>query len=125
MIYDFPAITPSGVTMTPGSRPATSRAAAIGEPHVTLHSAAITNQTVSFSFIGLGPGQTQSIKNHAHAAMGRFHRFMIPPATWGASPDKTLPNYGWEYASMPEISDLPCGLHDVKVDLQMVPLDRS
>jgi hypothetical protein len=120
----FPALVPSMRTFTPGEYGHTPWRTMGGRQSQSRHSNAITNQRVRFTFLGLSQAQRDLIKAHWINRRGRALLFSLPSQVWSGTTDPTVftpPGYAWRYASRPTILDVPCGLHDVTVELVMEP----
>jgi hypothetical protein len=65
---------------------------------------------------------------HWSASNGRFGLFALPNEVWSGSADPaafTPAGYLWKYADVPQVDEIPCGLHDVALELELVPINAS
>ena len=120
----FPALVPSGRTFTPGDYAHTVWRSMGGRSSRSRHSSIITGQRVRLSFLGLVQADLVLILQHWINRRGRFYTFDLPDEIWSGTdnPGEFTPaGYAWKYVAPPEVEDVGCGLHDVTVELELLP----
>jgi hypothetical protein len=116
----FPALIPSGRTFTPGEYGQTTWRSMGGRSSRSRHSNIITNQRLRLTFLGLDQAGLVQILGHWINRRGRALTFGLPPETFSGTADPavfTPAGYAWRYVARPAVDDVPCGLHDVTVEL--------
>ena len=120
----FPALVPSGRTFTPGDYAHTVWRSMGGRSSRSRHSSIITGQRVRLSFLGLVQADLVLILQHWINRRGRFYTFDLPDEVWSGTDDPsefTPAGYAWKYVAPPAVEDVGCGLHDVTVELELLP----
>lgn len=117
---DFPALTASGRTFSPGSYPSTTYGAISGVENRVRHSNEVVESSLSLEFIGLTEAEMLSVLEHYDESTGSYGAFYLPAdvlAGVSVAGDYTLTGYAWSYLDSPVVVDYPCGGHDVTVVL--------
>jgi len=120
----FPALKPSSRVFTPGAQPHTPRRSMGGRASQSSHSDLLLGQSLQLTFLAISSQQLQAILTHWAACRGRFGAFNLPSDVLSgeANPSQFTPaGYQWRYLERPSVDDVPCGLHDVSVTLELVP----
>lgn len=119
----FPALSPSSRTFTPGEYPNTAYTAWSGKEGRVRHSNVMLSSSIRLSFLGLTEAQMLSILSHYQGQLGSFSSFDIPDEVVSGLSilDLQLTGYAWRYADPPQVTDLPCGGHNVEVALESIP----
>ena len=121
---NFPALTPSSRTFTPGTFPHSEIPTLLGLQTRVMTSNVQLNQRLRLSFAALTEDEMLSIRTHYTGQQGRFINFYIPNSLLSGmnTPASFTPTgYSWTYAAPPQISDVACGRYDVAVELATVP----
>jgi hypothetical protein len=121
---NFPSLTPSSRTFTPGRHPHSEIPTLSGLQTRVRTSNVILEQSLRLSFAGLTETEMLSIRTHYIGQQGRFLSFTIPDdllSGMGTPAGFTPTGYSWTYAAVPQISDVACGRYDVSVELATVP----
>jgi hypothetical protein len=121
---NFPTLTPSSRTFTPGRHPHSEIPTLSGLQTRVRTSNVILEQRLRLSFAALTETEMLSIRTHYIDQQGRFLSFFIPNALlsgMSAPASFTPTGYSWTYAAAPQISDVACGRYDVSVELATVP----
>lgn len=121
---NFPTLTPSSRTFTPGRHPHSEIPTLSGLQTRVRTSNVILEQSLRLSFAGLTETEMLSIRTHYIGQQGRFLSFTIPDdllSGMGTPASFTPTGYSWTYVAPPQISDVACGRYDVSVELATVP----
>jgi hypothetical protein len=121
---NFPFVTPSSRTFTPGRHPHSEIPTLSGLQTRVRTSNVILEQSLRLSFAALTETEMLSIRTHYIGQQGRFLSFTIPDdllSGMGTPAGFTPTGYSWTYAAVPQISDVACGRYDVSVELATVP----
>jgi len=124
----FPALTPSSRTFTPGQYPYALTAGLSGNESRVRESAAMTSSQLRLAFSAITEAQMLSILSHYQGQLGAFYAFSLPADLWSGMATAsafTLTDYSWRYAEPPSVSDLPCGNHNVDIELVSVTPESS
>jgi hypothetical protein len=120
----FPALIPSSRVFTPGDYGHTQWRTMGSRSTRSRHSNIVTGQQLQLRFMALNQASLQLILAHWINRRGRYGVFDLPDETFSGSPNPagfTPSGYSWRYMQRPAVDDVPCGLHDVTVVLEMVP----
>ena len=99
-----------------------------GRPAVSSHTSAIQGQRLRLSFEGANADALATLFFHWSAVNGRFGLFALPAEVWSGAADPaafTPAGYLWKYADVPQVDEIPCGLHDVALELELVPINAA
>jgi hypothetical protein len=121
---NFPTLTPSSRTFTPGRHPHSEIPTLSGLQTRVRTSNVILEQRLRLSFAALTETEMLSIRTHYIGQQGRFLSFTIPDnllSGMSAPASFTPTGYSWTYVAPPQISDVACGRYDVSVELATVP----
>lgn len=123
-IADFPALTPSGRSWTPGTQPMTAFTSLAGAEVRVLHGSTPINVGLQLNFSNLQETTANLITAHYLLARGTFELFDLPAAVYGGmagysniKPSGSL----WRYAGAPSVDYVSPGVQNVSVDLVAVP----
>ena len=120
---DFPTLTPSLRTVTPGAVAQSQFRAYGGQESRAQLGAGVHGHTLSLSFSALTFAQAKSIRDHYLGQQGSFVPFDLPSAVWSgfSAYASILPEgYQWIYAEPPQISDTSCEVQSANVRLVAV-----
>lgn len=120
---NFPTLTPSLRTVTPGAVAQSQFKAYGGQESRAQLGAGVHGHTLSLSFLALTFAQAKSIRDHYLGQQGSFVPFDLPSAVWSgfSAYASILPEgYQWIYAEPPQISDTSCEVQSVNVQLVAV-----
>jgi hypothetical protein len=97
-----------------------------GKTAVSSHTNGVQGQRLRLSFDGADADAVAELFLHWIAIRGTFGVFDLPAEVWNgtANPAVFTPaGYRWKYAEGPQIDEIPCGLHDVALELELVPIN--
>ena len=120
----FPTLNPSSRTFTPGEYPHTPFTSLSGAQNRVRNSNVMLGSELRLSFVAITEAEMLSILSHYQAQQGSFGSFLLPSVVWNGTDSPSsyeLTGYGWIYAAPPTVRDMPCGGHDVELQLQSVP----
>jgi hypothetical protein len=122
---NFPTLTPSSRTFTPGRHPHSEISTLNGLQIRVMTSNVILEQQLRLTFLGLTEAEMLSIRTHYIGQQGRFLSFFIPSSLLSGmtTPSYFTPTgYSWIYASAPQVEDIPCAQrYNVSVELVTIP----
>ena len=99
-----------------------------GSPAVSNHTSGLRGQRLRLSFDGANADAVATLFFHWSASNGRFGLFALPAEVWSGAADHaafTPAGYLWKYAEVPQVDEIPCGLHDVALTLELVPINAA
>jgi len=123
-VANFPSITPSARSWTPGRLPVQTLTSLAGyETRIQTGSIAV-NQQLKLQFNNLSEAAGKSITDHFALAKGVYEQFDLPAAVFGG-----MSSYGhikpsgnlWRYESAPSVEYGPNGRQSIEVSLVAVP----
>ena len=119
----FPAITPSSRAFTPGQYANTPFEALSGGQTRVRHSDAYAAAQLQLTFAAISEADMLAIWNHFINRTGTFQSFTLPAEVFSQDDaiDYTAQSAVWIYASSGVVEDLPCGGHNVQLELRTVP----
>jgi hypothetical protein len=119
----FPAITPSSRAFTPGRYANTPFEALSGGQTRVRHSDAYAAARLQLTFAAISEADMLAIWNHFINRTGTFQSFTLPAEVFSQDDaiDYTAQSAVWIYASSGVVEDLPCGGHNVQLELRTVP----
>ena len=123
-IADFPALTPSARSWTPGTQPMTAFTSLAGAEVRVLHGSTPIGITLQLTFSNLLEASADLITAHYLLARGTFELFDLPAAVYGG-----IANYSsikptgslWRYSGPPSVDYVSPGVQNVSVELRAVP----
>ena len=124
----FPALVPSTRTFTPGDVPNVKQVALSGVTGGFRRGNRRIGQSLSLSFQRLTQVQLDLITAHYVDRQGSFDIFFLSSEVWSGYTTPAVPlisDFAWQYAGPPSITDSSCGLWEVEVELQTIPIDFS
>jgi hypothetical protein len=83
----------------------------------------MVSSSLRIGFIGLTDAQASDVIDHYNGQVGTYVIFDLPADVWSGTSDfndYTLSGYFWRYAAPPSIEDLPCGRHNIDIQLESV-----
>jgi hypothetical protein len=99
-----------------------------GKLAISNHTSGLQGQQLRLSFEGARSQEVGAIFLHWTASRGTFGLFALPTEVWSGAADPaafTPAGYLWKYADVPQVDEIPCGLHDVALELELVPINAS
>jgi len=124
-IANFPALTPSVRSWTPGMAPMTSFRSMAGYEVRVRHGSLAVGQQLVLGFDNLLEADAKSVTDHYATAFGELETFELPAAIYGgmASYAHIKPSQNqWRYQGPPQVSYVSPGIASVTVTLQAVPV---
>lgn len=124
-VADFPSLTPSGRSWTPGAAPMTSFRSMAGYEVRVRHGSLAVGQQLSLAFDNLLEADAKAVTDHYALAYGELETFELPAAVFGgmASYGHIKPSQNqWRYGGPPQVSFVAPGIASVSVTLQAVPV---
>lgn len=123
-IADFPSLTPSARSWTPGTQPMTAFTSLAGAEVRVLHGSTPIGTQLQLTFSNLLEATANQITDHYLLARGTFELFDLPAAVYGGmSTYSNIKPAGslWRYASAPSVDFVAPGVQNVSVSLVAVP----
>jgi len=123
-IADFPALTPSARSWTPGTQPMTAFTSLAGAEVRVLHGSTPIGTQLQLSFSNLQEATANLITAHYLLARGTFELFDLPSAVYGGmSGYSNIKPAGslWRYSGAPSVEYVSPGVQNVSVSLTAVP----
>jgi hypothetical protein len=119
----FPAIKPSGRSLSPGQLPVRSYTTLSGAIWKRAFSNTRSGHAISLEFANIPDQQAELIVAHYESVGGPFYRFTLPTAVFAgmgatlASRFQAPASVEWAYASEPKLESIYPGVTTVRVEL--------
>jgi hypothetical protein len=120
MTANFPSLTPSSRTYTPGIYPHANLRTLGGKSTQVRHSNNAVGDRLSLTFKAADSLTLVAIRQHFIKAGGLFSIFDLPLALWSGTPEPSYAGGRWKYASSPSVVDVSCGIYNITVELETV-----